>query len=340
MPPTRTRLAASAAARPVRIATASRSGRSRSIRASRRSARRASGTIAAAAGSREPSARVPSKSDTMRSRPGRARIRSRSIWPGRARAAERVPAPATGRQGVTSTPGRMDRRPRTMASGPMPPAAPSRTIPSVSIQKWTGQGDGAPARGGLPVTVEAEREGRIQALGEPGDRALVLADVDRQDDEAGAPVARGEPVHQRELVLAGRAPGGHEVDPDGLAAAASRGRWSRRRPAARRGRRRLADVEAGIRAPAGAGAGDRRPGRGSGGRRRRADRRRARRHGRSMGRASGAAAGSGARARRPISRMAATPTPASSPAAIASRGPMAAEGTSTSDPGAAAVGRC
>ena len=44
-------------------------------------------------------------------------------------------------------------------------------------------------------------------------------------------------------------------------------------------------------------------------------------------------AGSGARASRPISRMAATPTPASSPAAIANRGPIAAEGTSTSGMG-------
>ena len=71
MPPTRTRAATSADVRPVRIAIATRSGRVSATRASLRSARRASGTIVAAPGSREPCARVPSKSATMSRRPGR-----------------------------------------------------------------------------------------------------------------------------------------------------------------------------------------------------------------------------------------------------------------------------
>jgi hypothetical protein len=32
----------------------------------------------------------------------------------------------------------MERTPRAMMSGPMPPSAPSRMMPSLSIQKWIG----------------------------------------------------------------------------------------------------------------------------------------------------------------------------------------------------------
>ncbi len=121
-----------------------------------------------------------------------------------------------------------------MTSGPMPPSAPSRTIPSASIQKWTGSAMASHVVGRLPVAVEPERERRVEALGEGGDGALLLLDVDRDDDQARVGIARREPVHQRELVLAGRAPRRHEVDPDRLARAGSRDRSSRRRPGARR----------------------------------------------------------------------------------------------------------
>ena len=42
--------------------------------------------------------------------------------------------------------------------------------------------------------------------------------VDGEDDQPVVAVAGGEAVHQREFVLARRAPGRHEVDPDRLAA--------------------------------------------------------------------------------------------------------------------------
>ena len=105
MPPTRTRAATSAAVRPVRIAIATRSGRVSATRASLRSARRASGTIVAAPGSREPWARVPSKSATIEQPAGPAGQRG----DGGDHARRRIPLPvgssAPG-QGVTSTPGR------------------------------------------------------------------------------------------------------------------------------------------------------------------------------------------------------------------------------------------
>ena len=104
-----------------------------------------------------------------------------------------------------------------MMSGPIPPSAPSRTIPSASIQKWTGRARAFHVSAADPVGVEAQRERRGERLGEGSDRALVLLDVDRDDDEAVGRVPGREPVHQRELVLARRTPGGHEVDPDRLA---------------------------------------------------------------------------------------------------------------------------
>ena len=87
-----------------------------------------------------------------------------------------------------------------MMSGPIPPSAPSRTMPSLSIQKWIGSANAPQLCWAAPSRVEPERERRVQALGERQRPRLVLADVDRDDDEALLRVAGGEAVHQRELV--------------------------------------------------------------------------------------------------------------------------------------------
>ena len=146
-------------------------------------------------------------------------------------------------QGVTSTPGRIVWTPRTMTSAPIPPRAPSRMIPSVSIQKWTGRTDGVPRGRGGTVRVEPERERRVQFIGERRHRALVLLDVDREDDEAVVTVPGGEAVHQRELVLARRAVRAHEVHPDRLALEAREVDRPAADPGHHQGRGRFADME-------------------------------------------------------------------------------------------------
>ena len=120
-----------------------------------------------------------------------------------------------------------------MTSGPMPPSAPSRTMPSASIQKWTGRAMASHVSAAFPSPSSPSGNVAFRLSREGGDGALLLLDVDRDDDQARVGVARREPVHQRELVLAGRAPRRHEVDPDRLARAGSRDRSSRRRPGAR-----------------------------------------------------------------------------------------------------------
>ncbi|MBF8289725.1 MAG: NADH-quinone oxidoreductase subunit [Chloroflexi bacterium] len=64
----------------------------------------------------------------------------RLLWGGRelARRAPARPAATSWRYGVTVTPGRICERFSAIVSGPMPPSAPARMIPSRSTQKWTG----------------------------------------------------------------------------------------------------------------------------------------------------------------------------------------------------------
>ena len=206
-----------------------------------------------------------------------------------------------------------------MMSGPIPPSEPSRTIPSASIQKWTGSATAPQASDTLPVAVETEREGRGEPLRERRDKTLLFLDVDRQDDETRIRISRRKPVHQREFVLARRTPGGHEVHPDRLAA---QGREIDRpasdlRDDERRGN--LTDVEqadpsvdAGdALAAADAGPGDdESPGSAE-----------------SLGADAGGAtvgvgmSGSGMNATMPASRTAAVATPTSRPATIDDRGP-------------------
>ena len=120
-----------------------------------------------------------------------------------------------------------------MTSGPMPPSAPSRTIPSASIQKWTGSAIASHASARLPSL--SSPSGNVafspspKAATAPSSSLTSIA----MTTSPVVGVARREPVHQRELVLAGPAPGRHEVDPDRLARAGSRDRSSRRRPGAR-----------------------------------------------------------------------------------------------------------
>ena len=258
MPPTRTRAATSAAVRPVRMATATRSGRASATpgepaqratgeRHDGRGARiaRALGERAVEVGDDEQAARAPgqrgdgamaARSRSMPSTAGRAAARPRSrrdVDPRQDRL-EAVPPSRRARCRRAPRHGR-SRRCRSR-SGPAARSRPSGRRPAVGV--------------------EPEREGRAEPLGERGDRALVLPDVDRDDDEAGRGVAGGEPVHQRELVLAWRTPGRHEVDPDRLAA---QGREVDRAAADLRdgqGRRRLTDVERGV---GRARRGDRRP---------------------------------------------------------------------------------
>ena len=130
MPPTRTRPATSAAVRPVRMATAMRSGWAAASRASRRIARRASGTIVAAPGSREPSASVPSKSATTSRRPGRAPSRAIEAIAALAEAGPVSVAESPG-QGVTVTPG--DRAGRR-DSPTRPPTAAATHCPTALLE--------------------------------------------------------------------------------------------------------------------------------------------------------------------------------------------------------------
>ena len=123
MPPTRTRAATSAEVRPVRIATATRSGRSAATRARRRRDRRASGTTPRPPGRASPRP-ASRRSRTRRAGAPAAPPAGRSPGPRRSpRARGRHPGLAVRGQGVTSTPGRIVSSPAAMTSGPMPPSA-------------------------------------------------------------------------------------------------------------------------------------------------------------------------------------------------------------------------
>ena len=121
-----------------------------------------------------------------------------------------------------------------MMSGPIPPSAPSRMIPSLSIQKWTGSASASQASGRsrrCPARAGTWRPScSANAATVPSSSLTSIARI----DQPVVAVAGREAVHQRELVEAWRAVRAHEVDPDRLALAASRGRSSRRRPGARR----------------------------------------------------------------------------------------------------------
>ena len=73
-----------------------------------------------------------------------------------------------------------------MTSGPIPPSAPSRTIPSASIQKWTGKAMASQAVDALPSASRPSGKVAFELVGEGGDRTLLLPDVDGNDDQAVA----------------------------------------------------------------------------------------------------------------------------------------------------------
>ena len=130
-----------------------------------------------------------------------------------------------------------------MMSGPMPPSAPSRMIPSLSIQKWTGRAS-APQRACADPSLSRPSGNVAVRLSAKAATApsSSLTSIARMTSPSSR-VAGREPVHQRELVDARRAVRAHEVDPDRLAAQVR----EVDRPAADLGHdergRRLADVE-------------------------------------------------------------------------------------------------
>ena len=136
--------------------------------------------------------------------------------------------------GVTSTPGMIVCRPRAMMSGPIPPSAPSRMTPSLSIQKWTGRAT-ASQRGGARCRRCRARAGRwrpscsAKAATTPSSSLTSMA----RTTSPSSRVAGREAVHERELVDARRAVGPHEVDPDRLPAQVREVDRRRRRPGAR-----------------------------------------------------------------------------------------------------------
>ena len=178
------------------------SGRAAPTRARRRSARRASGSIAAASGSPEPRPASHRSRDTIRIGPaGARRVRQPELDSTRAhRSVMRPPS----RRDVDPRQDRLAAR-AAMTSGPIPPSAPSRTIPSRSIQKWTGRTIASHVRRAVPSV--SSPIGNV-ALSDWAKAATVpsssLTSI-ASDDEAVVRVAGGEAVHQRELVLAGRA---------------------------------------------------------------------------------------------------------------------------------------
>jgi len=91
-------------------------------------------------------------------------------------------APRGLRQGVTGIPGRIVARPAAIASGPTPPSAPDRTMPSLSIQKWIGSATARQSRAAVP---SGRGDGNvIPGLRERCDRGGIVLHVDRDDDEA------------------------------------------------------------------------------------------------------------------------------------------------------------
>ena len=244
-PPTRTRPATSAAVRPVRIATASRSGplggevgqapqRSPGERDDRGRAgvARPFGQGPVEVGDDEqPTGTAGQGGDrgdgcaTVRGRE-RAAVRGRSRRP-------------TTAQGSTSTPGMILPSAAAVTAGPMPPRAPSRTIP------WASRSEVDAARQSRPNHAVPLHPGRAhrKVAPSPGEgRHGVLLPVTSTRPARPRRSAR-QPGHLRELVLAGYGHSRRSVDPDGLAAQGGKVDCLLPRPRDRQRRRRLADVE-------------------------------------------------------------------------------------------------